>query len=182
MSVHPAPYPAALSIDPASRSRIPGDDKAPFDDLIDQYAVSYKAHATDSAVLAGGHGDREPPLYDLTHQVTNFSDDSLKDIKSLEGHRTERLDWEYPPPAAKTEAVKMEKEASASWWEVMRATVRGADSYFWTAPNAAACIAYSRLYCVPPLYAHCSGGDNDRSLSGSRALPPLERLHGYRQR
>ena len=133
MSAHPAPYPAALSTDPASRSRIPGDDKAPFDDLIDQYAVSYKAHATDPPALAGGHGDREPPLYDLTHQVTNFSDDSLKDIKdikSLEGHRTERLDWEYPPPVAKPEAVKMEKEASASWWEVIRATVRDVKSFF----------------------------------------------------
>ena len=127
MSAHPAHYPAALSTDPTSRSRIPGDDKAPFDDLIDQYAVSYKAHVMDPTTLAGGHGDREPPLYDLTHQVTNFSDDSLKDIKdikSLEGHRTERLDWEYPPPVAKTEPVKMEKEPSPSWWEVMRATVR----------------------------------------------------------
>lgn len=127
MSAHPAPYPAALSTDYVSRSRIPGDDKAPFDDLIDQYAVSYQAHATNPATLAGGHSEREPPLYDLTHQDTNFSDDSfkdIKDIKSLEGHRTERLDWEYPPPVAKIEAVKMEKEPSASWWEVMRATVR----------------------------------------------------------
>lgn len=132
MSAHPAPYPAALSTDPVSRSRIPGDDKAPFDDLIDQYAVSYKAHATNPATLAGGHGEREPPLYDLTHQVTNFSDDSLKDIKdikSFEGHRTERLDWEYPPPVPKIEPVKMEKEVHASWWEVLRATVRNLDVY-----------------------------------------------------
>ena len=28
------------------------------------------------------------------------------------------------------EAVKMEKEASASWWEVIRATVRDVKSFF----------------------------------------------------
>ncbi|KZT74846.1 hypothetical protein DAEQUDRAFT_659292 [Daedalea quercina L-15889] len=119
MSAHPIPYPAALSIDPSSRSRIPGDDKAPFDDLIDQYAVSYKAHPADPVPLAGGRGDREPPLYDLTRQEsTDYTDESFKDVKTFEGHRTERLDWEYPPTAAKIEPVKQQQE-TASWWELV---------------------------------------------------------------
>ncbi|KAH9835778.1 uncharacterized protein C8Q71DRAFT_763390 [Rhodofomes roseus] len=137
MATRPSPYPAALSTDPASRSRLPGDDKAPFDDLIDQYAVNYKAHAAEPAPLAGGRGDREPPLYDLSHQVSNYSDDSFKDVKTLEGHRTERLDWEYPPPAVKTEPVKLEEE-SVSWWEVVRATL---------IPDSLAC----RLYLITVL-------------------------------
>ncbi|KAH9937463.1 uncharacterized protein B0H18DRAFT_970755 [Fomitopsis serialis] len=133
MSSHPIPYPPALPADPASRSRLPGDDKAPFDDLIDQYAVSY---AAEPVPLAGGRADREPPLYALSHQVSNYSDDSFKDVKTLEGHRTERLDWEYPPAAAKIEPVKQEE--SVSWWQVARAML---------IPDSIAC----RLYLITVL-------------------------------
>lgn len=116
--------PTTLSPEPSqSRSRAAGDDRAPFDDLIDQYATSYTAHHTDPPPFDDGHSDRDPPLYPLSQHQSNYSEISFKDVKGLEEHTTQRLDWEYPPPKTKPD-TKVEKESRTSCWEIVRAAVR----------------------------------------------------------
>jgi len=120
MSTQPSAHPAR-STDPAHRrSHLDGDDRAPFDDLIDQYATSYKAHTADPPPFdEADHEDRELPLYPLAHQQSNYSEISFKDVKNLEDHSTQRLDWEYPPP--KTNPDKEVEKESRSCLEVVRA-------------------------------------------------------------
>lgn len=113
--------PTTLSPEPSqSRSRAAGDDRAPYDDLIDQYATSYTAHHTDPPPFDDGHSDRDPPLYPLSQHQSNYSEISFKDVKGLEEHTTQRLDWEYPPPKTKPD-TKVEKESRTSCWEIVRA-------------------------------------------------------------
>ncbi|KAH8100528.1 hypothetical protein BXZ70DRAFT_1022471 [Cristinia sonorae] len=91
---------------PSQQPHIPDEDaKAPYDDLIDQYAAPYTSNAQHKTFnLAHGRTTSFP----LTHKPTNPSDVSTKDI---EGSTTEGHDWGYPPgpPAA-------EKEEQQSVW------------------------------------------------------------------
>ncbi|KZT06768.1 uncharacterized protein LAESUDRAFT_699590 [Laetiporus sulphureus 93-53] len=99
----------ALSTDPTHLSpRLDADGKASYDDLIDQYAT-YKAYTTSVPADAGRTDNQEPvPLYPLTQQLSNYSEISLKDVKDLDGHTAQQLDWEYPPPATNAEVAKPE--------------------------------------------------------------------------
>lgn len=93
------------------------DTKAPYDDLIDQYAAPYgtqthRTYAVDptSLNLADSRHGRAPS-YPLPKQ--SYSSETTKDIKSLEDHGPDPPDWGYPPAAAQEDA-KEEK----SWTRV----------------------------------------------------------------
>ena len=90
------------------------ETKAPYDDLIDQYAATYgsQAHTTyavDPASMSR-HG-RQPSF-----PMSKHSYDTSTDFKSADGHKQDPPDWEYPPPPAKGEIV--EKEAKT--WRSVR--------------------------------------------------------------
>ncbi|GBE78126.1 hypothetical protein BKA93DRAFT_784356 [Sparassis latifolia] len=87
------------------------DTKVPYDDLIDQYATSYKAYTVDPSSFHSSQTSHHKPSYSLTKQ-TNDSDITVKDIKDVEGESTERLDWGYPPPTTQPEK---EKEKRKLW-------------------------------------------------------------------
>ncbi|KAI0374406.1 hypothetical protein BV20DRAFT_936044 [Pilatotrama ljubarskyi] len=107
---YPPQYPAQPPL--AHRDN---DTKAPYDDLIDQYATPYgtqahKTYAVDPASLNladSRHG--RAPSYPLPKQ--SYSSDVTKDTKTLEGHGPDPPDWEYPPTLAKGDA----KEKETSW-------------------------------------------------------------------
>ncbi|TFK90216.1 hypothetical protein K466DRAFT_485138 [Polyporus arcularius HHB13444] len=85
--------------------------KAPYDDLIDQYASPYgnQAHRTYAVDPASLAGHARQPSYPLSkHSYT-----TSKDFKSLDSHGQDTPDWEYPPPLSK-EDKKDEKETSWS--------------------------------------------------------------------
>ncbi|PCH33420.1 hypothetical protein WOLCODRAFT_22003 [Wolfiporia cocos MD-104 SS10] len=134
MSTQPSAHPAP-SADPAQRPpRLAGALSAPYDDLIDQYATSYKAHGADPPPFDAGHGDGDPaPLYPLSQQLSNFSEISFKDVKGLDGHTTQRLDWEYPPKSAASKPGKDKELDPRNCWEVVRATI---------IPDSVACRLY----------------------------------------
>ncbi|KAI0768519.1 hypothetical protein BD413DRAFT_479103 [Trametes elegans] len=111
MSANPD-YPPQYPAQPPAAHR---DDKAPYDDLIDQYASPYaspapRAFAVDPASFNlpdSRHG--RAPSYPIPKQ--SYSSEFTKDTKSLEGHGPEPPDWEYPPILPK-ETVK---EKNKSW-------------------------------------------------------------------
>ena len=86
------------------------DTKAPFDDLIDQYALPYsqnsqhKSYTMDPAVF--GAGDR-------THNSTGERRGKDLEEASSQGH-----DWAYPPTAALEEKSKSGKKALT--WSTVR--------------------------------------------------------------
>ncbi|KAI0336060.1 hypothetical protein GY45DRAFT_1239290 [Cubamyces sp. BRFM 1775] len=93
------------------------DTKAPYDDLIDQYAAPYgtqthRTYAVDptSLNLANSRHGRAPS-YPLPKQ--SYSSETTKDIKSLEDHEPDPPDWGYPPTAAQEDA---KEEKSWTRW------------------------------------------------------------------
>lgn len=95
-------YPAAI-YPTASRD---DETKAPYDDLIDQYAAPYgsqahRTYAVDPASMSR-HG-RQPSFPTSKHSY-----DTSRDFKSTDGHKQDPPDWEYPPPPAKGEMVEKE--------------------------------------------------------------------------
>lgn len=107
-STHPAPW--ELSHPPQHSSHQDEDDedvKAPYDDLIDQYATPYrqgathKAYAVDPSAFDQSKG--AAPTYALSQKTTHTSETHGKD---LEGSTTHLNDWAYPPSAGKEEKGK----------------------------------------------------------------------------
>ncbi|KAL1952201.1 hypothetical protein VTO73DRAFT_1350 [Trametes versicolor] len=110
MSAAPS-YPAQYPAQPPLAYR-DNDTKAPYDDLIDQYATPYgtptpKTYAVDPSALTLTDSR---PSYALPKQ--SYSSEFTKDSKSLEDHGPEPPDWEYPPL---TKGEKKEKEKDKSW-------------------------------------------------------------------
>ncbi|KAI0082250.1 hypothetical protein K474DRAFT_1681566 [Panus rudis PR-1116 ss-1] len=110
-------YPPNSPAYPASHPQPPHfddeDTKAPYDDLIDQYATPFrqnpqhKAYSIDPSALSASDRSAQPTSYPLTHKKTNMSDATSKD---LEAGTTEGVDWGYPPPLPKVEKDK------PNWW------------------------------------------------------------------
>ncbi|KAH9947662.1 hypothetical protein B0H21DRAFT_737476 [Amylocystis lapponica] len=95
-------------------SHLDDDVKAPYDDLIDQYATSYKTYTVEPSAFdpsKDGHG--HTPSYSLSHKQSRPSDVSSNDIKVHEDENAPRLDWEYPPKPPKQEVAK------PSLWETI---------------------------------------------------------------
>lgn len=86
------------------------DVKAPYDDLIDQYATPYRSNSPHKTFNLTD-GRTGVPTYPLTHKHTNNSDDSGKDI---EGSTSEGTDWGYPPGPPQVDKEKK------SWWSSVR--------------------------------------------------------------
>lgn len=89
------------------------ETKAPYDDLIDQYAApygsqAYRTYAVDPASMS--RHDRKPSF-----PISKHSYDTSRDFKSADGHNQEPPDWEYPPPLAKGEQIEKE---SKTWRSV----------------------------------------------------------------
>ncbi|EJF66490.1 hypothetical protein BD309DRAFT_127067 [Dichomitus squalens] len=87
--------------------------KAPYDDLIDQYATPYgtqanRTFAVDPASMSR-HG-RQPSV-----PLSKHSYETSKDFKSLDGHGRDPPDWEYPPQLAKEETAEKEKKTWRSY-------------------------------------------------------------------
>ncbi|OCH96575.1 hypothetical protein OBBRIDRAFT_743369 [Obba rivulosa] len=104
MPAQPLTYPDSISYPasnrPAQRAPLDDDDdyiKAPYDDLIDQYATPYKAYSVDAAsfnAAQGRHG--RAPSIPLT-QKQSFSIDTHATDKDIDGVDDQGLDWGYPP-------------------------------------------------------------------------------------
>ncbi|KAI0639171.1 hypothetical protein C8Q77DRAFT_1184475 [Trametes polyzona] len=108
------PYPPQYPAQPPLAHR-DNDTKAPYDDLIDQYATPYgtqahKTFAVDPASLNYADAHFDSPAYSPPKQ--SYSSEVTKDTKSLEGHGPDPPDWEYPPPLPKGKKVKKEKESA----------------------------------------------------------------------
>ncbi|TCD70065.1 hypothetical protein EIP91_005046 [Steccherinum ochraceum] len=103
MSNHPSPnYPAP----PPSAYQPQFDDedvKAPYDDLIDQYATPYRSNSQHKTFDLAAGRNSSAPGYPLTHKQTNNSDVTGKDI---EGSTAEGTDWGYPPPPPQVDTEK----------------------------------------------------------------------------
>lgn len=107
MSANNPPYPQypAPVHPPSSRD---DDAKAPYDDLIDQYASPYgsQAHKTYAVDPAPFNHARQPS-YPLSKQSHETSADS-------KSHGYEVPDWEYPPQLAKDALVNERKDRSCA--------------------------------------------------------------------
>ncbi|KAI1797658.1 hypothetical protein LXA43DRAFT_259521 [Ganoderma leucocontextum] len=94
----------------------PTDDetKAPYDDLIDQYAAPYgnQAHRTYAVDPTSMSQHARQPSFPMS----KHSYDTSRDFKSVDAHNQDPPDWEYPPPLAKGE--KVEKEVKT--WRSVR--------------------------------------------------------------
>jgi len=100
----PVSYPAAIP--PAQHAPLDDDDdvKAPYDDLIDQYATQYGAYSVDVPsfdIPQGRHG--RAPSIPLTQKQSYSTDTTGKDT---DGTDAQRLDWGYPPTSSQEEKTK----------------------------------------------------------------------------
>lgn len=92
------------------------DTKAPYDDLIDQYAIpfhpnpSHKAYNVNSAAFAMPDPSLSDPY--LSQKTTRTSDGFGKDS---EGASSDAHGWAYPPSA-----TKEEEKPKVSLWEMVR--------------------------------------------------------------
>ncbi|KAI0936055.1 hypothetical protein AcV5_004296 [Taiwanofungus camphoratus] len=114
MSTQPTAYPD-LSPKFLRQHSSPEDDetKAPYDDLIDQYATSYKTHTIDPASFSTTYGQHgRAPSYPLAQKLSNDSD--FTDVKVMEDDGPPKLDWEYPP-----KTVPQEKEKRSVWARIV---------------------------------------------------------------
>lgn len=94
------------------------DMKAPYDDLIDQYAIPYRQNSSHksysvepSAFKTDPNGPRTYPLSQKTSLTSDVTGKDLGDASS-DAH-----DWAYPPPASKEEVAK------TSIWRTVRPLV-----------------------------------------------------------
>ena len=96
------------------------DRKAPYDDLIDQYAIpfhqnpSHKAYNVDSAAFAMPDSSIGDPY--LSQKTSRTSDGFGKDSEAAS---SDAHGWAYPPVA-----TKEEEKTKASLWETVRARVQ----------------------------------------------------------
>lgn len=98
-SSHPAPW--ELTHPQQSPLPPPEDDedtKAPYDDLIDQYATPFSKNPQHQVYsVDAGAFDRGASRYSLDQKSSHMND------KDLEGSTAHGHDWEYPPPKARQE-------------------------------------------------------------------------------
>ena len=98
-SSHPAPW--ELTHPQQSPLPPPEDDediKAPYDDLIDQYATPFSKNPQHQVYsVDAGAFDRGASSYSLDQKSSHIND------KDLEGSTAHGHDWEYPPPKARQE-------------------------------------------------------------------------------
>ncbi|THH26654.1 hypothetical protein EUX98_g7531 [Antrodiella citrinella] len=81
---------------PPNQPQFDDDDvKAPYDDLIDQYAAPYGVNPQHKTFNIATGRTGAAPTYPLTHKQTNNSDDDSG--KDIEASTTEGTDWGYPP-------------------------------------------------------------------------------------
>ncbi len=115
-STHPAPW--ELTHPQQSPLPPPEDDedtKAPYDDLIDQYATPFTKNAKHSVYSVDASAfDRGASSYSLDQKPSQISD------KDLEGSTVHGHDWEYPPQKARPE----EKVEKRNWLAAVRCTYR----------------------------------------------------------
>ena len=129
---------------PAHQPQLDDDDdvKAPYDDLIDQYATPYRSNSKHKTFNLAGQTNGAP-TYPLTHKKTNNSDASTKD---LEGSTSEGADWGYPPGPPKVE------EKKPNFWSSVR-TTRSLGLY---ARLTVAFLDLLRFFGVSTLSAYCA--------------------------
>lgn len=92
------------------------DTKAPYDDLIDQYATPYRQNSQHKSYSVNPvtFNPSEPSLaYSSSHKQTT-SDVTSKD---LEGSSSQAHDWGYPPPP-----LPVDKE-KPNWLSMVRCTL-----------------------------------------------------------
>jgi len=104
MPANAPPNPAPYSFNTSQEQHSQEDDedlKVPYDDLIDQYATPFQQNSQHKSFNVNPSNLQSTPSngYPLTHQKTNMSDATSKD---LEGSR-EGTDWNYPPQSAVAE-------------------------------------------------------------------------------
>ena len=88
------------------------DTKAPYDDLIDQYAAPYgnqasRTYAVDPTSMS--RDGRQPSV-----PLSKHSFSTSKDFKSLDGHSQAHPDWEYPPQST----AEIEEKEKKTWRSV----------------------------------------------------------------
>lgn len=94
------------------------DVKAPYDDLIDQYATpyqrqsDYKAYSVNPLDASKAPHARQPS-YPLSQKQSYNSEATGKD--SIDGDR-DGNDWEYPPPTLKQDKTK----EKLNFWATVR--------------------------------------------------------------
>ena len=125
------------------------ETKAPYDDLIDQYASPYgnQAHKTFAVDPASFSGHARQPSYPLS----KHSYETSKDLKSLDSHAQDPPDWGYPPPLSK-ETKKDEKEST---WSKVRPLHPPSTRQVVTASP----LVHPRLMGLPTLSPHCPHRD-----------------------
>ncbi len=110
MPPHPTSQPWDLSYPPAPSSEQHGEEdlKAPYDDLIDQYAIPYRQNPTHKAYAVDPSAFESDDLSQKPSRTTEASDKDLE-YASTDGHN-----WGYPPVAQK------EKRERGHWWSAVR--------------------------------------------------------------
>ncbi len=86
------------------------EPKANYDDLIDQYTAPYGNQSHKTYAVDPRHGRQ--PSYPLSMSKDSY--DTSRDLKSIDSHGRDPPDWEYPPPLAKEDTSKDEKESKWS--------------------------------------------------------------------
>lgn len=103
------PYPT----NPSQQQLDLGDDdvKAPYDDLIDQYATPYQRQSDYKAYSLNPNdaSHTRQPSYPLSHKQSYAGQTTGKD--SIDG----RTDWEYPPATVKQDKIK----EKANFWATL---------------------------------------------------------------
>ena len=119
-STHPTPW--DLADPPKQSAHLDYDDedvKAPYDDLIDQYATPFRQNATHKAYSVDPSAfdqSKGASAYALSQKTTHTIDAHGKDF---EGSSTPDHDWAYPPTAAKEESAS----AKGTWISAVRLLV-----------------------------------------------------------
>ena len=90
------------------------DTKAPYDDLIDQYAIPYRQNSTHKAynVDSTAFKSSDPKNYALAQKASRTTEGTGKD---LEGGSSDGHAWAYPPPTSNEQTTE-----KASFWETVR--------------------------------------------------------------
>lgn len=99
------------------------DAKAPYDDLIDQYATPFRQNPSHKAVTVDPSAfdqSKGALAYALSKKSTHTSDTHGKD---LEGSSAAGHDWAYPPASAKEEKEESGQETTTWVAAVRRAWV-----------------------------------------------------------
>ena len=132
------------------------DVKAPYDDLIDQYATPFRQNSRHKVHKV------DPLAFD---QKTDPSGKDLEEASS-NGH-----DWAYPPPTATTTTEEKGKGKALTW-----SAVRLDTPFFGARPEPNGVAAHPRLYCMSTIPLDCSCRDCNRFGDRGRPADSLARL------